>query len=276
MNTNEFIQKPVRQLFFHYLIPAICGTMVTSIYVLADTIFIGKRLGATALAALNISLPIYNIFFGLGLLSGVGGSVLMSICRGKSQKEEGNTYFTTALLLNFALLLISMTVCVLFMEDIAWLLGGTEETLPYIMDYLPYIIWGMGTYFFSSFLQTFIRNDGAPKLAMNGVIAGGVTNIVLDYLFCVSYEYGNERGCTCHCSWFKPYRGYFMHALFYEKEPAEIYIKRISSFLFTEDHCKRFHQFCHRSCIRIYDFYFQPAADPLSRKYRSQCIWHHL
>lgn len=50
--------------------------------------------------------------------------VLMSICRGKSQKEEGNTYFTTALLLNFALLLISMTVCVLFMEDIAWLLGG--------------------------------------------------------------------------------------------------------------------------------------------------------
>ena len=76
-----------------------------------------------------------------------------------------------------------MTVCVLFMEDIAWLLGGTEETLPYIMDYLPYIIWGMGTYFFSSFLQTFIRNDGAPKLAMNGVIAGGVTNIVLDYLF---------------------------------------------------------------------------------------------
>lgn len=44
MNTNEFIQKPVRQLFFHYLIPAICGTMVTSIYVLADTIFIGSGL----------------------------------------------------------------------------------------------------------------------------------------------------------------------------------------------------------------------------------------
>ena len=49
MNTNEFIQKPVRQLFFHYLIPAICGTMVTSIYVLADTIIIGKRLGAPLL-----------------------------------------------------------------------------------------------------------------------------------------------------------------------------------------------------------------------------------
>lgn len=87
MNTNEFIQKPVRQLFFHYLIPAICGTMVTSIYVLADTIFIGKRLGATALAALNISLPIYNIFFGLGLLSGVGGSVPSAVENHKRKKE---------------------------------------------------------------------------------------------------------------------------------------------------------------------------------------------
>lgn len=183
MHTNEFIQKSVRQLFFHYLIPAICGTMVTSIYVLADTIIIGKRLGATALAALNIALPIYNIFFGMGLLTGVGGSVLMSICRGKSKKEEGNVYFSTALILNAVLLTISMIVCITFMEDIARLLGGTSETMPYIMDYIPAIIWGMGTYFFSSFLQTFIRNDGAPKLAMNGVIAGGVTNIVLDYIF---------------------------------------------------------------------------------------------
>lgn len=192
MNTEAFLTQPVKRLFFHYLVPAICGTMVTSIYVLADTIIIGKRLGGVALAALNIALPIYNIFFGLGLLCGVGGSVLMSICRGKGKKEEGNTFFTTALLLNLALFLICLTVCVLFMEEIAVLLGGTPETMPYIMDYIPPIIWGMGTYFFSSFLQTFIRNDGAPKLAMNGVIAGGVTNIVLDYLFVYPMDMGMQ------------------------------------------------------------------------------------
>ncbi len=183
MNTNEFIQKPVKELFFHYLIPAICGTMVTSIYVLADTIIIGKRLGATALAALNIALPIYNIFFGFGLLFGVGGSVLMSIARGKGRHEEGNSFFSLSLLMNLATWLICMVICVLFMEDIAIMLGGTSETMPYIMEYIPYLIWGMGVFFFSSFLQTFIRNDGAPKLSMNGVIAGGVTNIILDYIF---------------------------------------------------------------------------------------------
>ena len=45
METNEFLKKPVRQLFFHYLMPSIFATMVTSIYVLADTIIIGKGLG---------------------------------------------------------------------------------------------------------------------------------------------------------------------------------------------------------------------------------------
>lgn len=79
METKEFLEKPVKGLFYRYLIPSIIGTMVTSIYVLADTIIIGKGLGSVAMAALNIALPIYNMFFGIGLLFGVGGSVLMSV-----------------------------------------------------------------------------------------------------------------------------------------------------------------------------------------------------
>lgn len=183
MNTNDFITKPVRQLFFHYLVPAICATMVTSIYVLADTIIIGKGIGTTAVAALNIALPIYNIFYGLGLLFGVGGSVLMSIHRGSGNKQRADVFFSLSLLLNLGAWLLVFILCLLFMEDIAWLLGATDETIGYIMDYVPALVWGMGAFFFSSFLQTFIRNDGAPKLAMNGVIAGGITNIVLDYIF---------------------------------------------------------------------------------------------
>lgn len=190
MNTQDFLQKPVNKLFFHYLVPSICGTMVTSIYVLADTIIIGKGIGTVAMAALNIALPIYNIFFGLGLLFGVGGSVLMSIARGEGDQQKSDAFFSASLLLTIVTLAISMLLCTIFMEPLALLLGGTEETMPYIMEYIPYIIWGMGAFFFSSYLQTFIRNDGAPKLAMNAVIAGGVTNIVLDYLFVFPLQMG--------------------------------------------------------------------------------------
>ena len=58
MLTNTLTTEPVRKLFFRYLIPSICGTMVTSIYVLADTIIIGKGIGIDAMAALNIILPL--------------------------------------------------------------------------------------------------------------------------------------------------------------------------------------------------------------------------
>lgn len=190
MNTQDFLQKPARKIFFHYLLPSIFGTMVTSIYVLADTIMIGKGIGTVAMAALNIALPVYNIFFGLGLLFGVGGSVLMSIFRGKGEKQRADACFTASFLLTLAFLAVSMIVCTLYMKEIAWLLGGTVETMPYIMGYLPYIVRGMGAFFFSSYLQTFVRNDGSPKLAMNGVIAGGVTNIVLDYVFIFPMKMG--------------------------------------------------------------------------------------
>ena len=190
METKEFLEKPVKGLFYRYLIPSIIGTMVTSIYVLADTIIIGKGLGSVAMAALNIALPIYNMFFGIGLLLGVGGSVLMSVYRGRAMKKEADAYYTAAFFMNLLIWLVCQVLCTVFMEDLAWILGGTEETMPYIMDYIPYIIWGMGGYFLSAFLQTVVRNDGAPKLAMNAVIAGGVTNIILDYVFVFPMEMG--------------------------------------------------------------------------------------
>lgn len=190
MNTQDFLNKPVKQVFMRYLVPSVFATMVTSIYVLADTIIVGKGIGTIAVAALNIVLPLYNIFFGLGLLFGVGGSVLMSILRGEGDEKGANAYFSTSLVAMCVVLALSMAFFTAFMEKIALVFGGTPETMPYIMDYMPYIVWGMGLFFFSSYLQTFIRNDGAPRLAMYAVVSGGVANIILDYVFVYNFNMG--------------------------------------------------------------------------------------
>ena len=92
MDKNQLVKQPVPKLFFHYLLPAI--------YILADTIIIGKGIGTEAMAALNIVLPVFNLVFGTGLLFGVGGSVLMSISRGRGEEKRGQQYFTTAFILN--------------------------------------------------------------------------------------------------------------------------------------------------------------------------------
>lgn len=183
MNTNTLTTENVSKLFFRYLLPAIMGTMVTSIYVLADTIIIGKGIGIDAMAALNIVLPLFNIFFGNGLLFGVGGSVLMSIARGRGDTKAGECYYTVALILNIVSCALYTLFFWIFMDPIARFLGATDVTMPYVKEYVPYVIAGLSVFAFSTFLQTFVRNDGAPKLAMVAVVTGGILNVFLDILF---------------------------------------------------------------------------------------------
>lgn len=190
MKTSDLTTKPVSGLFFQYLIPSICGTMVTSIYVLADTIIIGKGIGIDAMAGLNIILPTFNLFFGTGLLCGVGGSVLMSVARGRGNTNLGEHYFTAALLWNLILSLLYMALFAWKMPEISRLLGGTDVTMPYIMNYIPYITIGIPAFSFSTFLQTFVRNDGAPKLSMAAVVSGGILNVILDIVFVYPLKMG--------------------------------------------------------------------------------------
>ena len=190
MQTNRLLTEPVSKIFFRYLIPAIMANLVTSIYVLADTIIIGKGIGAEAMAALNIILPLFNIFFGAGLLYGVGGSVLMSIARGRGDEKLGKCYFTLAIILNAITCLLLTVLLWIYMEPIVRILGGTDVTMPYIRNYAPYVILGLSAFSFSSLLQTFVRNDGAPKLAMFAVIFGGVLNVILDIVFVFPLQMG--------------------------------------------------------------------------------------
>lgn len=183
MQTKNLLTESVSKIFFRYLIPAILANMVTSIYILADTIIIGKGIDTLAMAALNIILPLFNIFFGVGLLFGVGGSVLMSIARGRGDEQLGKCYFTLSVILNALTCLILTVLLWIFMEPVVRFLGATKATIPYIRDYAPYVILGLSAFAFSSLLQTFVRNDGAPKLAMIAVVLGGVLNVILDLIF---------------------------------------------------------------------------------------------
>ena len=100
MKQTDLLNDNVKKLFFRYLIPSVSATLVTSIYVLADTIFIGKGISDTAVAALNIIIPLFSLYFGMGLLFGVGGSVLLSVAKGQGEEKKANTYFTVAFIAN--------------------------------------------------------------------------------------------------------------------------------------------------------------------------------
>ena len=91
MKKTDFLKDNIFSLFFKYLIPSISASLVTSVYIIVDTVIIGKGVGTGAVAALSIVLPVFSVFFGTGLLFGVGGAVLMSFYNGKGDKEKGRT-----------------------------------------------------------------------------------------------------------------------------------------------------------------------------------------
>lgn len=183
MKNIDLTKEPVRKAFMHYLIPAVLATMVTSIYILVDTIMIGNRIGADALAGLNIVFPPIMIFFGTGNLLGIGGSVLMSVALGRNEQNAQKKYFTTAVISGIFIALVYMFILIVFFNPVMRFLGASDVTISYIKDYMKPVIPGIPFFIFSSMIQAFLRNDKAPKTAMAGSLCGGILNIILDYIF---------------------------------------------------------------------------------------------
>lgn len=194
MKQLNLLEAPVEKAFCHYLVPAISATLVTSIYILADTMMIGRGVGAIGMAALNILLPLFSLFFATGLLFGVGGGVLMSVSMGKGEEQQAKEYFTAAFIGVSCFAVFYLIACNVFFDPLTAFLGRNESMDAYVRGYGKFLVSGAPIFAFSSFLQAFVRNDKAPKLAMAAVISGGVTNVVLDYLLIFVIPMGMAGG----------------------------------------------------------------------------------
>ncbi|WP_312442493.1 MATE family efflux transporter [Lacrimispora sp.] len=183
MKKANLLEEPVKNLFLRYLMPSISATLVTSIYILADTLMIGRGVGPIGIAALNLLLPLYSLFFGTGLLFGVGGGVLLSISKGKGDEQGAREYFTAALCMAAVAGVFYVTAGHLLFDPVTKFLGRNETMDLYVRGYGRILVSGAPVFLLSSFLQSFVRNDRAPKMAMAAVITGGVTNVILDYIF---------------------------------------------------------------------------------------------
>ena len=190
MKQINMLESPVRQVFFSYLVPSISATLVTSIYILADTMMIGRGVGGSGIAAMNILLPLYNTYFGIGMMCGVGGSVLFGFSRGRGDEKRARSYFTAALCVVLALSAVFLILGRIFFNPLITFMGNTPLLNEYTVPYGTVLTTAAPMFALSSFLQAFVRNDGAPRLAMAGVISGGITNVILDYVFIFIMKWG--------------------------------------------------------------------------------------
>lgn len=177
----DFLNDNVKKLYRKFLSASMCSALVMSIYSFVDTIAVGQSEGTLGAAAMAVITPLYGILIFLAILVGIGGSVLMSNAKGEGNEEKGNAYFTASVILMCVLMIVCWLAFILFHKEIFTFFGADAVLMPKVMEYAEWIIRFFPFFIAPTFVSSFIRNDGAPSLAMTAVIIGGCINVFLDW-----------------------------------------------------------------------------------------------
>lgn len=188
----DFLTSKIKPMYFKYLTAAFGSALISSIYGVVDMAMVGQYQGPNGTAALAVVAPIWNIIYSLGLLMGIGGSVLFSTLRGRSEsnRKESNEYFTAALIGVVILAAITWISIIFFDTGLLKLFGAEETLLPLAKSYLFPVKFVVPSFLFTQLMAAFLRNDGNPGLATKAVLFGGIFNVFGDYFFVFTLDMG--------------------------------------------------------------------------------------
>ncbi|SDG48001.1 MATE family efflux transporter [Psychroflexus sediminis] len=189
-NSDELGKKPIGKLLIQQAVPASIGILVMSINILVDTIFVGNWIGSTAIAAINVVLPVSFFIAALGMAIGIGGSSIISRALGanddkKALKTFGNQ-ITITLLVTISMVVVGLT----FIDELIPAFGGKGEIFAPAKIYYRVVLYGVPVLALAMMGNTVIRAEGKPKFAMVAMIIPSVGNLIMDYVFINVLDYG--------------------------------------------------------------------------------------
>ncbi len=180
----DFLNGSIRSLYFKYLSAAFGSALITCVYSVVDMAMVGQYQGPEGTAALAVVAPVWNIIYSLGLLMGIGGSVIFSTKRGGADRGGSeNEYFTAAIIGSVLLAALSWVGIIRFERPVLMFFGADEGLYALAQQYLRPVKVVFPLFLFNQMLAAFLRNDKSPGLATLGVLSGGIFNIFGDYFF---------------------------------------------------------------------------------------------
>ena len=179
----DLLNGNIRTLYRKYLTAAFGSALISCIYGMVDMAMVGQYAGPNGTAALAVVAPVWNVIYSLGLLMGIGGSVIFSAKRGGHQSADENQYFTSSVIGSVILAALSWIGIALFETPVLNFFGADETLLPLAQEYMRPIKVVFPLFLFNQMLAAYLRNDGDPQLATIGVLAGGIFNVFGDYCF---------------------------------------------------------------------------------------------
>ena len=186
---DKMTKEPVSKLVLRLGIPTTISMLVTSVYNMADTFFVGK-LGNSASGAVGVVFGLMAIIQALGFMFGHGAGSIIARLLGAKEEEKATNYASVSF---FSALFTGAVFGILglvYSKPLMYLLGSTRTILPYAQDYGRYILIAAPVTMASFVLNNILRYEGKAYLAMIGLTTGGILNIVLDPIFIYKFDMG--------------------------------------------------------------------------------------
>lgn len=196
MNANEnaenelMARMKVSKAVATMAIPSVISSLVTVVYNMADTFFVGQTGDPLQVAAVSLTNPIFILFMAVANMFGMGGSAVASMALGEQNQKRMKqvstfiTYASLAVGILFALVLVG------FMQPILSIFGANEETYALACGYVFHISYGAPFIIWSAASSFVVRSEGASKEAMIGSMIGTIANIVLDPVLISGFHLG--------------------------------------------------------------------------------------
>lgn len=188
----DFAKDNVWSLFGRMFVPTLLGMVSMVILNLADGAFVGHGAGSEALAAINIAAPIFTIMTGIGIMFGIGSSIIASVHLAKNNVKAARINMTQALIGSIVVTGLISTLILTNLDTTCMLFGSSPELVPLAGSYLRWIAIFMPFQMLGMVGGFSVRLDGSPKFAMSCTLIASLLNIVLDYVFIFPLGMGLE------------------------------------------------------------------------------------
>ena len=173
----------ISKLFRIYFIPTLIGMLCLCGVTATDGIFIGQGVGSDGLAAVNICVAPTMMIMGIGLMLGVGASVVSSIHLARNNEHAARLNITQALLAGTLVVVVFLAITMISPETTGRILGSNDSLMPLVTGYMPWLFFCELPQIWCAIGLFVIRLDGSPRYAMWCNVVPGLLNVVLDYVF---------------------------------------------------------------------------------------------
>lgn len=164
-----------------YLLPNILAMIGTSCYILADTFFISLSQGPNGITALNLVLPLYGLIFALGSMIGIGSATCYALGKG-SNTADYHLYFSNSIAWTLLVGAVFVALGVAVPDGVLRLMGADDTISRVGHNYIRIVLCFAPLFMLNFTCTAFVRNDGAPRIAMAATLLSGLFNILFDYL----------------------------------------------------------------------------------------------